>query len=65
MDINCIYRKTVLSRMYKFNENIADNVRDVNYSPIFDILRISIIYGLYNDVCRMLCGTVVYRHKAI
>ena len=63
MDINCIYRKTVLSRMYKFNENIADNVRDVNYSLIFDILRISIIYGLYNDVCRMLCGTVVYSKK--
>ena len=63
MDVDSIYRKTAMSRMYKFNENIAECVKDEYYSPIFDILRLSIIYGLYDEVCRMLCGTAMHSKK--
>ena len=63
-DMDSIYRRVFMTRMLQFNENIEEGVENIHFSPIFDILRISILYGLYEDVCKQICGTVVYSEKA-
>ena len=55
-----IYLKICRMRMSHFNGNIQRGVTNVFLSPIFDILRVSIIYGLYEEVCRMLSGITIF-----
>ena len=62
--LNC---RSAINTSYEclmFNDNIGEGVKNVHQSPIFDILRISIIYGLYEEVCRQICGTFVYTKQA-
>ena len=48
---NKIYANVFSSRLRQFNDDIQKCVRNEFSSPVFDILRISIIYGLYEEVC--------------
>ena len=62
-DKNSIYAKVVISRMRQFNNDIQVHISNKYFSPIFEILRISILYGLYNEVCRMLIGVSIYTKR--
>ena len=55
-----IYLRVCKTRMAHFNHNIQRGVENLHFSPIFDILRVSIIYGLFEEECRMISGVVVY-----
>ena len=44
------------SRANTFNENIAQGMLNVHQSPIFDILKIALLFDLYDECMRMLKG---------
>ena len=48
------------SRANSFNENIAQGMLNVHQSPIFDILKIVLLFDLYDECMRMLKGLVYY-----
>ena len=51
------------SRLVQFNNDIAKGARNEFNSPVFDILKISILYGLYREVCKMLIGVAVFSKR--
>ena len=57
---NKIYLQVFRARMAQFKSNIEIGVRNVFNSPVFDILRISIVYGLFDEVCRMIDGSAMF-----
>ena len=57
---NSIYKEVFKARMHQFNSDICRHSENKQYSPIFDILKVAILYGLYNEVWRMINGTVIY-----
>ena len=63
-DENSIYRKVFVARMHQFNDDINRGTTNQYQSPIFDILRVSIMYNLYEEVCRYVCGIIVYSKEA-
>ena len=63
-DIDSIYRRVFIARMKQFNNDIGKGVSNIHHSPIFDILRVSILYGLYEEVYRMVIGTVTFSKQA-
>ena len=52
--------KLLKSRARTFNENINICIENEYKSPIFEILRVSLNLGLYDDVMRMIFGRNVY-----
>ena len=57
---SCIYRKILCLRARDFNNNIREGVENLNDSPIFDWLRISILFGLYETVMNMIFNAHFY-----
>ena len=55
-EVNTIYYNVFSSRLVQFNNDIAKCARNDFNSPVFGILKISIVYGLYEEICRMLSG---------
>ena len=55
-----IYKKVFIRRTMKFMENIPANVVNQWNSPVYEILKVSLIYGLLDDVMHMIAGTRVY-----
>ena len=48
-DDNRLYRKVLESRARNFNDDNGDCIIERQDSPIFDILKVAILYGLYNE----------------
>ena len=59
-DESCIYKKVLIYRATQFNNDIRSGIQNRYDSPIYDILRVSIMYNLYNDVMRMINGTILF-----
>ena len=60
MDDNCLYKKVFKLRARKFNDDIGEGIKNLYDSPIFDLLRISIIFGLYETVMNMTFNSHTY-----
>ena len=63
-DENCIYKKILKLRADSFTRNIRQGIRNLYDSPIYDFLRVSIMYhnDLHDEVMRMIYGTRIYSH---
>ena len=46
---NSWYRKVLESTARNFNNDIGDYITERQESPIFDILKVAILHGLYNE----------------
>ena len=55
-----IYKSVLKIRAIRFNENIRAGMINEGDSPIFDWLRISIIFGLYEVVMNMIINSHMY-----
>ena len=60
MDDTCIYKSVLKIRAIQFNENIRSGMINEGDSPMFDRLRISIIFGLYEVVMNMIINSHRY-----
>ena len=49
-DDKCIYKKILKKRAIQFNANIDTGIENKYDSPVFDILRIAIIFDVYQLV---------------
>ena len=49
-DEHCIYNLIFKIRAIKFNEDIIKGIENVYDSTVFDILRIAILHGMYDEV---------------
>ena len=54
MDDDCIYKNILKIRATQFNDDINAGIINQGDSPIFDWLRVSIIFGLYEVVMNMI-----------
>ena len=59
-DDDCIYKRVFKSRIIQFNSDIERYSGNECVSPIFDMLRISIIFYIYHMVMRMCTNDHVY-----
>ena len=57
---NCIYKRILKARANKFNSDIEKHSQNVSDSPIFDILRIAIVFNLYDVVMSMCINDHAY-----
>ena len=55
-----MFMKLLKNRARTFNDNINICIENEYKSPIFEILRVSLNLGLYDDVMRMIFGRTVY-----
>ena len=62
LDDDDICIRIIIARALDFSENIEKGRRNVNCSPIFDILSVSIHVGVY-DTCMRMILTVCYFSK--
>ena len=60
MDDDVVYKKLLLSRARQFDSDITKYEINSSCSPIFEILRVSILFGIYRETMMMICGTHVY-----
>ena len=60
LDENSMIKKLFKIRAKAFNDNIAAGLQNEHKSPIFEILRVSYNYGLYEEIMRVLFGTITY-----
>ena len=60
MDDSCIYRKILKIRAIQFNDDIRAGILYEGDSQIFDWLRISIIFGLYDVIMNMIITSHMY-----
>ena len=61
LDDDIIYKKVFMQRMLSY-ENSPDTGRMNTYNnPIWDMIRIAEVFGLFNEIRRMLMGAIVYR----
>ena len=58
-----VYKRIFVNRYLEYFENEDICVVNTRKSPTFDILRVSGIFGLLNEVGEMLLGTRVYSKK--
>ena len=57
LDDKSMYKKVFLMRMRHFISNQEVSIRNEHNSPIFEMTKVAIIYGLYDEVKRMAnCG---------
>ena len=55
-----IYKTVFIKRTLEFVKNIPENILNKYDSPVYDILKVTIIYGLLDDIMHMIAGTRVY-----
>ena len=60
MKPDSIYRIVFVQRTMHFNNNIAESMENVHDSPVFDILKTSITFGLYDFILNMVTRNHVY-----
>ena len=59
-----IYREVFKKRALQFMENRKECLQNKYDSPVFDLLKVAMIFGLYDDVMRMMAGTIIYEKAA-
>ena len=52
-DENCIYKKILKLRVDSFNRNMRQGTGYLYDSPIYDFLRVSIMYDLHDEVMKI------------
>ena len=62
-DDDCIYKQIFKYRALQFNDDIHKGIENVYDSPVFDILRVFIVYGMYEDVMRMVINSHMYSKR--
>ena len=60
LDDHSIYKNVFIKRTLEFMENVTQNLSNIHDSPVFDILKVALIYGLLDDIMHMIAGTRVY-----
>ena len=60
---NCIYKRTFISRALSFNGDIAKGIANEYDSPVYDILRIAIIFDVYHVIMNVITRNHWYRKK--
>ena len=55
-----LYRRIFVSRLIEYDKNKARSNANEFCSPIFDIIRVAHLFGLYNEVKGMLFGNRYY-----
>ena len=55
-----IYRTIFIKRTMKFMENIPEGIVNQRDSPVFDILKVALVFGLLDDIMHMIAGTRFY-----
>ena len=63
MNDDALYKRIFLRRYLEFNDNMGQGMVNQLQSPTFDILRISYIFGLYEEVGLMMQGLRYYSKK--
>ena len=51
---DCLYKRVFKLRAIAFNEDIAKGTANTYDSPVFDILRIAIIFDVYNEIMNII-----------
>ena len=59
-DNKCIYKQVFITRAISFNNDIAKGIENANDSLVYDILRLTILYDIYDDVMRMVMQSHMY-----
>ena len=60
MDDGFVYKKLLTSRTHKFNDDLERYVLNEFHSPIFEMLRASILFGIYRETVQMIFGLSVF-----
>ena len=55
-----LYRKVFMSRIVEYDTNKESAMINANNSPIFDMIRVSDLFGLYNEVKSMILDNCYY-----
>ena len=63
MSETSIYRRIFVNRYLEYDRNSARCIENRLQSPTYDILRVSDMFGLYDDVCKMMNGTAIFTKK--
>ena len=58
-----IYRRIFVNRYLEYDRNSVLCIENRLQSPTYDILRVSDIFGLYDDVGNMMNGTAIFTKK--
>ena len=64
MDEDYVYKKLLISRTHQFNDDIERHVVNEHHSPIFEMLRVAILFGLYLETVQMVFGIRAYSKVA-
>ena len=64
LDETSIYREAFQKRAVQFMENRKECLQNKYDSPVFDLLKVAMIFGVFDDVMRMMAGTIVYEKSA-
>ena len=64
MEDDMVYKKLLLSRTHQFNDDIETYVHNEFHSPIFEILRASILFEVYRETVQMIFGIRVFSKVA-
>ena len=59
-DNDCIFKRMFKLRAISFNSNIASGIANAKDSPIYDMLRVSIVYNVYDTVMNMVLNEHTY-----
>ena len=57
---NSIYKQVAIKRFHDFNNDIEAGCRNIYDSPIYDMLRVSMVMGLYEQVRNMIVAGHMY-----
>ena len=60
MNVNSVYRKLLIQRFECFVKNSYVACENVHHSPIFDILRVTVMFNMMSMAARMMKGTHFY-----
>ena len=55
-----LYRVIFVKRTIKFMENITEGVLNRHDSPVFDLLKVALMFELVDDIMHMIAGTRFY-----
>ena len=64
MDEDYVYKKLLISRTHQFNDDIERHVVNEHHSPIFEMLRVAILFGLYRETVQRIFGIRAYSEVA-
>ena len=63
MKDDCIYKQVLILRTNEFCKDIEGNIINRHNSPIYDLLRIAMVYGIFDIVINMILRNNYYSKK--